>query len=245
LLINSENMKKFIFTISIALFYVAYIVYDRNHAPVLSLVVTPPAQNLLTSQQIVSSPSAGSADPPNAATGLSAPPPLAVATAAQQTPAQNITSQTVSAAPASAPAPSPSQISNPAPQPTPTPAPTPTPTPVPTPTPTPAPAPAPTPAPAPQGQYKDGQYTGTSVDAFYGFVQVQATVSGGKITNVQFLSYPNDRSNSVQINSQDMTYLIQEAIAAQSANVNIVSGATDTSQAFIQSLGAALAQAKV
>jgi len=114
--------------------------------------------------------------------------------------------------------------------------------------PTPAPAPSPTPAPAPviipKGQYTDGSYTGTSADAYYGTVQVQAVISGGKIVNVVFLNYPQDRRTSQQINSQAMSYLIQEAIAAQNANVDVVSGATDTSMAFQQSLASALAQAK-
>jgi uncharacterized protein with FMN-binding domain len=107
----------------------------------------------------------------------------------------------------------------------------------------PTPAPAPAPAPAPKGQYKDGTYTGPAVDAYYGYIQVQAVVSGGKLADVVFLQYPNDRSTSVQINSQAMPYLKEEAIQAQSANVNIVSGASDSSQAFIQSLGSALAMA--
>ena len=92
--------------------------------------------------------------------------------------------------------------------------------------------------------YRDGQYTGDVTDAFYGNVQVQATVAGGKITDVTFLQYPSDRSRSVNINSQAMPYLKQEAIAAQSANVDIVSGATATSQAFVSSLASALSQAK-
>jgi uncharacterized protein with FMN-binding domain len=91
--------------------------------------------------------------------------------------------------------------------------------------------------------YKDGQYTGSAADAFYGFIQVMATISGGKLTDVRFLQYPNDNPNSVNINSQAMPYLKQEAVQAQSANVNIVSGATDTSQAFIQSLSSALNKA--
>ncbi len=93
------------------------------------------------------------------------------------------------------------------------------------------------------GGYKNGSYTGDSVDAFYGYVQVKAIISGGKITDVQFLDYPHDRSNSVYINSQAMPYLTQEAIQAQSANVDIISGATATSQAFQQSLTSALNQA--
>ncbi len=92
--------------------------------------------------------------------------------------------------------------------------------------------------------YKDGTYTGSVANAFYGNVQVQATIQGGSVTSVQFLQYPNDRPNSVAINSQAMPILQQEAIQAQSNNVSIVSGATDTSQAFIASLGSALSQAQ-
>ena len=95
-----------------------------------------------------------------------------------------------------------------------------------------------------RGQYKDGTYTGSVEDAFYGNIQVQVTISNGKISDVQFLQYPNDRSTSIMINSQAMPLLKQEAITAQSASVDIVSGATDSSQAFIQSLTNALSQAK-
>ncbi len=92
--------------------------------------------------------------------------------------------------------------------------------------------------------YKDGQYTGQAADAYYGNIQVKVTISGGKLSNVEFLQYPNDRSTSVRINSQAMPYLKQEAIQAQSASVDGVSGATDTSQAFIQSLTSALKTAQ-
>jgi uncharacterized protein with FMN-binding domain len=92
-------------------------------------------------------------------------------------------------------------------------------------------------------QYKDGTYTGSVADAYYGNVQVAVTISGGKITNVKFLQYPNTHSTSVIINQQAMPYLQQEAIQAQSANVQLISGATFTSQAFAQSLQAALSQA--
>ncbi len=113
-----------------------------------------------------------------------------------------------------------------------------------TPAPTPAPTPATAPAPKPKGLYINGSYKGSVADAYYGNVQVKAIISGGKISDVQFLQYPNTHSTSVYINSQAMPYLTQEAIQAQSANVNIVSGATDTSIAFQQSLAAALSSAK-
>lgn len=93
------------------------------------------------------------------------------------------------------------------------------------------------------GQYKDGTYTGDSVNVFYGNVQVQVTISGGKLTDVQFLQYPNDRSTSIFINQQAMPLLKQEALQAQSASVQGVSGASATSQGFVQSLGSALAKA--
>lgn len=93
-------------------------------------------------------------------------------------------------------------------------------------------------------KYKNGTYTGSVADAYYGNVQVAATISGGQITDVKFLQYPDTHDTSVMINQQAMPYLKQEAIQTQNANVQIVSGATFTSQAFVQSLTAALNQAK-
>jgi len=93
-------------------------------------------------------------------------------------------------------------------------------------------------------QYKDGVYIGDSFDVFYGFVQIQATIQNGKINDIKFLQSPNDRQTSIEINSQAMPILQSEAIQVQSANVDIVSGATDTSQGFISSLGSALVKAK-
>jgi len=92
--------------------------------------------------------------------------------------------------------------------------------------------------------YKDGQYTGPVADAYYGNIQVKVTIAGGKISDVVFLQYPHDRSTSMHINMQAMPFLKQEAIQAQSGNVDGVSGATDTSQAFIQSLTSALKDAQ-
>jgi uncharacterized protein with FMN-binding domain len=92
--------------------------------------------------------------------------------------------------------------------------------------------------------YKDGSYTGSPADAQWGTIQVKAIISGGRIADVQFLQYPNERSRSVLINTYADPQLTQEAIQAQSAQVDIVSGATDTSEAFMQSLGDALSQAQ-
>jgi uncharacterized protein with FMN-binding domain len=94
------------------------------------------------------------------------------------------------------------------------------------------------------GLYKNGSYTGSAADAFYGTIQVKAIVSGGKITDVQFLQYPNAPGHTSEVSAMALPQLKQEAIAAQSANVNIVSGATQDSEAFQQSLASALIQAK-
>lgn len=93
------------------------------------------------------------------------------------------------------------------------------------------------------GLYRDGTYTGDSTNAFFGNVQVQVSIQGGKIADVQFLDYPQHRRTSQRINQVAMPYLKTEAIQAQNANVDIVSGATLTSQAFRISLQSALNQA--
>lgn len=97
----------------------------------------------------------------------------------------------------------------------------------------------------PKSGYKDGIFTGAVADAYYGPFQVKVIISGGKITDVQFLQYPNDRENSIAINQEAMPLLKQEAISAQSANVDIVTGATQSSLGFQQSLQSALDQAKI
>ena len=109
---------------------------------------------------------------------------------------------------------------------------------------TPGTTPAPATSTASSGSFKNGTYTGTAADAFYGTVQVAAVVSGGQLTDVQVLQSPGDNGHSMQLSNYALPQLKQEAIASQSSNVNIVSGATQTSQAFQQSLAAALAQAK-
>lgn len=96
----------------------------------------------------------------------------------------------------------------------------------------------------PGSGYKDGSYTGSVADAQWGVVQVKAVITNGKITNAQFLQYPNDRNRSIEINSYADPQLSSEAIQAQSANVDIVTGATDSSEAFMQSLSDALSQAR-
>jgi uncharacterized protein with FMN-binding domain len=124
----------------------------------------------------------------------------------------------------------------------------PTPTPMTTPQPT-TPTPAPTPSvpakPKPTSSaYQDGVYTGSLADAYFGNVQVQATIQSGRLTDVQFLTYPNDNRHSLEVSNTSLPILRSEAIQSQSAKVDIVSGATQTSQAFEQSLANALNRAK-
>lgn len=93
------------------------------------------------------------------------------------------------------------------------------------------------------GAFRDGSYTGVPADASWGTVEVQAVIANGQISDIQFLQFPNHRNRSQEINQQAMPMLTQEAIQSQQAQVDVVTGATDTSDAFIQSLSSALQQA--
>ena len=88
----------------------------------------------------------------------------------------------------------------------------------------------------------DGTFIGGTYDAYYGTVQVQATIQNGSITNVSALKFPNHSGTSRSINRQALTYLLQEVVAAQNSKVNIIGGATLTSRAYIKSLRDALVQ---
>lgn len=92
-------------------------------------------------------------------------------------------------------------------------------------------------------QFSDGTYTGTNENAYYGRVQVSVTIVGNRITSVTPLDYPQDRRTSRYINGQALPMLQQEVISAQSANIDTISGATLTSEAYIRSLGTALRKA--
>jgi uncharacterized protein with FMN-binding domain len=98
--------------------------------------------------------------------------------------------------------------------------------------------------PAKKGIYKDGTYQGSVADAYYGNLQVEAVIQGGKLVDCIPLQYPNDNGHTQEVSAMALPILKQEAIQSQNANVNIVSSATQTSQAFQQSLGVALAIAK-
>ncbi len=89
----------------------------------------------------------------------------------------------------------------------------------------------------------DGTYTGRREYAYYGFVRVRALVRGGRLSDVRVLEYPNDNGTSRYINSVALPYLIQEAVSVQSYRVDLISGATFTSDAFTKSLRDALTRA--
>ena len=87
--------------------------------------------------------------------------------------------------------------------------------------------------------------TGDAVQTQWGPVQVQVTVAGGKITDVTAVQYPNGNGRDQEINSYALPVLAQEALAAQSANIDHVSGATVTSDGYVQSLQSAIDQANL
>ena len=101
----------------------------------------------------------------------------------------------------------------------------------------------PTPASTPQSSGVSGTFTGAAANTRYGPVQVQITVVNGKITNAIALTYPTESFRDQQINQQAIPYLIQETLAAQSANIQGVGGASYTSQGWADSLQSALTKA--
>ena len=85
--------------------------------------------------------------------------------------------------------------------------------------------------------------TGDSVGTPYGPVQVRVAVDGSTITDVTVLQYPDQDGHSVQINQYALPQLINETLDAQGSGISMVSGATYTSQGYLQSLQSALDQA--
>ena len=83
-------------------------------------------------------------------------------------------------------------------------------------------------------------YTGSTVATRWGDVQVTITVTNGKITDVQVPVYPSGNGRDQEINAYALPALRQETLAAQSADIDTVSGATVTSDGYLQSLQAAL-----
>jgi uncharacterized protein with FMN-binding domain len=87
-------------------------------------------------------------------------------------------------------------------------------------------------------------YDGQVVDTRYGPVQVQVQVTDGAISDVAVIQYPDDDGKSVRINARALPTLRSEVLTAQSAQVDTVSGATYTSDAYALSLQSAIDQAR-
>lgn len=102
----------------------------------------------------------------------------------------------------------------------------------------------PTAATPSSGTKATGTYTGSVISTRYGNVQVQVVLAQGTITDVIALQLTDQDGRSQQISSMAAPILRQEVLAAQSASVDSVSGATYTSEGYLQSLQAALDQAQ-
>ena len=105
---------------------------------------------------------------------------------------------------------------------------------------TPTPAATPTKA-APSGI--SGTFAGATNQTRFGPVQVQITVSNGKITAVKALQYPNGDGRSASISQQAIPFLVQQTLTAQSDQISGVGGASYTSYGFYISLQSALKKA--
>jgi len=89
-----------------------------------------------------------------------------------------------------------------------------------------------------------GVFDGSVVNTRYGPVQVQVQITNGSLTEVAVVQYPDNDRKSLRINESALPTLREEALSAQSANVDTVSGATYTSDGYAQSLQAALDAAR-
>ena len=81
---------------------------------------------------------------------------------------------------------------------------------------------------------------GDAVETRYGAVQVRVALTGSTITGITMLQVPDREQRDIEINDQAVPILTQETLQAQSAKIDMVSGATYTSQGYLQSLQSAL-----
>ncbi len=87
---------------------------------------------------------------------------------------------------------------------------------------------------------RNGVFAGPTETMQYGPVQVEVSVSNGRITGVHVLQTPEDRPRSQFISAQAVPLLDREALAAQSAHIDLITGATFTSDAYAASLQGAI-----
>ncbi|NUU23504.1 MAG: FMN-binding protein [Streptomycetaceae bacterium] len=90
---------------------------------------------------------------------------------------------------------------------------------------------------------RTGTFTGDTVNTRYGPVQVAVTLADGRLTGVQVLQVPSENGRDRSISASAVPELTKEALAAQNAQIDTVSGATYTSKGYIRSLQSALDQA--
>ncbi|BAK33033.1 hypothetical protein MLP_00190 [Microlunatus phosphovorus NM-1] len=114
-----------------------------------------------------------------------------------------------------------------------------------------------TPSPSPSNSSSDssdsksndtsasGTYTGSVAQTRWGPVQVEITVAGSKITKVDVVQYPDGNHRDEEINAYAIPTLVQETLSQQSAAIDMVSGATVTSDGYVQSLQSALDKAGI
>jgi len=196
---------------------------------------TPVATKSVTTKPVVSKPS-----PTKRAT----PSKSATATPAQSQSATSTPTPTKT----ETPTPTPTKTETPTPTPTPTPTKTETPTPTPTPTKTALPVPTKTATPTPTKTVTpapvvkaDGTFIGPSVNVNYGYVQVEITVSNGKIVDARALQSPSGRSD--QYSTYAIPILRQQTLAAQSTTIQGASGASYTTYGWRKSLQGAMIKA--
>lgn len=97
--------------------------------------------------------------------------------------------------------------------------------------------------PSGQAAAADGTFLGGSASTPYGSVQVQVAISHGSLTDVTAVHLTDADGRSVQISNRAAPVLREEVLSAQSARVQMVSGATYTSEGYLTSLQSALDQA--
>ncbi|MFG1605207.1 FMN-binding protein [Actinoplanes sp. NPDC049265] len=112
---------------------------------------------------------------------------------------------------------------------------------------TPGSAPSPSPSSTSSGSSSGATktYLGSTASTRWGDVQVSITVTDGKITAVQVPVYPNGNHRDEEINAYALPILTQETVDAQSARIDSVSGATVTTDGYVESLQAALDAANI
>ena len=86
-------------------------------------------------------------------------------------------------------------------------------------------------------------FTGDSVSTRYGDVQVEITVESGTISDIRVLAAPDGDSRSRSVSARAVPTLVSRALAAQSAHIDAVSGATFTSRGYETSLQSAIDKA--